>query len=118
MVLLARGVHIPHTDTAPCGTKGCVVQKSSANKYAQSLAYMLSFSYLCPATTIDAMMISVEVDANESIDRALKRFRKKYEKAGIMRKVRGRVAYVKPSIRRRERKLRSLYRHQLVNEAK
>ena len=63
-------------------------------------------------------MISIKVDTNESVDRALKRFRRKYEKAGIMRKVRGRLSYVKPSIKRRERRLRKLYRHQMINEAK
>ncbi|MFQ6608985.1 MAG: 30S ribosomal protein S21 [Fidelibacterota bacterium] len=46
-------------------------------------------------------MISVEVQKGESLERALRRFKKKYEKAGILREVRNKSFYLKPSAARR-----------------
>ena len=42
-------------------------------------------------------MVSVKVGENEPFERALKRFKKKYEKAGILKDVRSRSYYLKPS---------------------
>ena len=42
-------------------------------------------------------MVSVIVKDNESFEKALRRFKKKWEKAGILRDVRSRTHYVKPS---------------------
>lgn len=58
-------------------------------------------------------MIVVEVKENESIDKALKRFKKKFEKAGILRELRARTAYEKPSVRRRNEIIRAAYRERL-----
>lgn len=46
-------------------------------------------------------MIGVTVQDNESIDRALRRFKKKYERAGVLKEFRRRTSYTKPSILKR-----------------
>jgi len=46
-------------------------------------------------------VIGVIVQDNESIDRALRRFKKKYERAGILKEYRRRTAYTKPSVLKR-----------------
>ena len=47
-------------------------------------------------------MVSVNVKDGEPFEKALRRFKKKWEKAGILREVRSRSYYLKPS---EERKL-------------
>lgn len=42
-------------------------------------------------------MVSVRVHEDEPFERALKRFKKKWEKAGILRDIRSRSYYLKPS---------------------
>lgn len=54
-------------------------------------------------------MIIVNIKDNESIDRALKRFKKKFEKTGVLRELRGRQAFTKPSVIRREEVLKAAY---------
>jgi SSU ribosomal protein S21P len=46
-------------------------------------------------------LIKVLVQDNESVDKALKRFKKKYEKAGILKEFRRRQFFVKPSVERK-----------------
>ncbi len=57
-------------------------------------------------------MIIVDVRDNESIERALKKYKIKYNRAGIMRELRDRQQYTKPSVRRRNEKLKAIYRQQ------
>jgi small subunit ribosomal protein S21 len=54
-------------------------------------------------------MIIVPIKEGENIERALKKFKRKFEKTGIMRELRSRQAYTKPSIRRREEVKRAIY---------
>jgi len=54
-------------------------------------------------------MIIVNVKENESIDRALKRFKKKFEKTGVLRELRSRTFFEKPSIQRRQEVLKARY---------
>jgi small subunit ribosomal protein S21 len=57
-------------------------------------------------------MIIVNIKENESIDKALKRFKKKFEKTGVLKELRARTAYEKPSVRRRNEVIRAIYREQ------
>lgn len=61
-------------------------------------------------------MIVINVKENESIDRALKRFKKKFEKTGVLRELRGRQHFVKPSVERREEVLRAAYRQKMQDK--
>ncbi|MEQ8358521.1 MAG: 30S ribosomal protein S21 [Cytophagales bacterium] len=58
-------------------------------------------------------MITVNVKENESIDKALKRFKKKFEKAGVIRELRSRTFYEKPSVSRRDEVIKAKYIQQI-----
>ena len=58
-------------------------------------------------------MIIVNVKENESIDRALKRFKKKFEKTGVLRELRGRQHFTKPSVKRRDEVIKAAYRQKM-----
>jgi small subunit ribosomal protein S21 len=58
-------------------------------------------------------MIVINIKDNESIDKALKRFKKKFEKTGVLKELRSRTSYQKPSVRRRSEVLRAVYREQI-----
>ncbi|MBL7852322.1 MAG: 30S ribosomal protein S21 [Cyclobacteriaceae bacterium] len=55
-------------------------------------------------------MLIINIKENESIDKALKRFKKKFEKTGILRELRARTSFEKPSVKRRSQVLRAVYR--------
>jgi small subunit ribosomal protein S21 len=61
-------------------------------------------------------MIIVPVKEGENIDRALKKFKRKFEKTGVIRELRARQAYVKPSVRRREEIKKAAYVQQMQQE--
>ena len=46
-------------------------------------------------------MVSVKVRNDEPFERALRRFKKKWEKAGILKDVKSRAFYLKPSEQRK-----------------
>lgn len=48
-------------------------------------------------------MAEVRLGENESIDSALRRFKKKIQKAGILSEVKRRERYEKPSLRRKRK---------------
>ncbi|MEJ0031281.1 MAG: 30S ribosomal protein S21 [Bacteroidota bacterium] len=58
-------------------------------------------------------MLVINIKENESIDKALKRFKKKFEKTGVLRELRSRTSFEKPSVRRRGQVLRAVYRQKL-----
>lgn len=58
-------------------------------------------------------MIIEPVKDGENIDRALKRFKRKFEKTGAIKELRARQAYEKPSVKKRQEKLRAIYIQQL-----
>jgi small subunit ribosomal protein S21 len=58
-------------------------------------------------------MIIVPVKEGENIERALKKFKRKFEKTGIIKELRGRQEFTKPSIRRREQVKKAIYIQQL-----
>jgi small subunit ribosomal protein S21 len=49
------------------------------------------------------MMAEVEVNAGESIESALKRFKKKIQKAGILSEIKRRERYEPPSLKRKRK---------------
>ena len=58
-------------------------------------------------------MLIINVKENESIDRALKRFKKKFERTGVLKQLRARTFYEKPSIKNRTTKLKAQYRQKM-----
>jgi len=61
-------------------------------------------------------MITVNVKENESIDKALKRFKKKFEKTGVLKELRSRTYFEKPSVSNRTEKLKAAYRQKKYAE--
>ncbi len=62
-------------------------------------------------------MVGVTVQDNESIDRALRRFKKKYERSGILKEFKRRTFYVKPSVVNRMARQKAIRRqHRLSKE--
>jgi small subunit ribosomal protein S21 len=61
-------------------------------------------------------MIVVNVKENESIDKALKRFKKKFERTGVLREIRDRSYYEKPSISRRNEKIKAAYKQKMQEQ--
>lgn len=54
-------------------------------------------------------MIIVPIKEGENIERALKKFKRKFEKTGVVKELRTRQAFQKPSQRRREEIKRAAY---------
>ncbi|MHC1705403.1 MAG: 30S ribosomal protein S21 [Tenuifilaceae bacterium] len=54
-------------------------------------------------------MIVVPIKEGENIERALKKFKRKFEKTGIMKELRSRQAFTKPSIKQRESVKKAIY---------
>jgi small subunit ribosomal protein S21 len=55
-------------------------------------------------------MLIVEVDNRETIDRAIKRYRRKHKKTRLVKELRRRKEFQKPSVRRRAELLKAKYK--------
>lgn len=58
-------------------------------------------------------MIIINVKENESIDKALKRFKKKFERTGVLKEIRNRSYYEKPSVTNRTVRIKAAYRQKM-----
>ena len=54
-------------------------------------------------------MLIIPIKEGESIDRALKRFKRKFDKTGAMRQLRARKQFVKPSVKHRQKIQKAQY---------
>ncbi|MGB0377149.1 MAG: 30S ribosomal protein S21 [Flavobacteriaceae bacterium] len=54
-------------------------------------------------------MLIIPVKEGENIDRALKRFKRKFDKTGHMRQLRARKQFIKPSVRHRTKIQKAQY---------
>ena len=54
-------------------------------------------------------MLIIPVKEGESIDRALKRFKRKFDRTGKLKSLRERKAYIKPSVRQRDKLIKAAY---------
>ena len=61
-------------------------------------------------------MLIIPVKEGENIDRALKRFKRKFDRTGTMRQLRKRQQFTKPSVEKRQQKLRAIYIQKLQQE--
>lgn len=55
-------------------------------------------------------MVGITIGENESIDKALRRFKKKYERSGVLKEYKKRTFFVKPSIKKRMERLKAIRR--------
>ncbi len=61
-------------------------------------------------------MIIIPVKEGENIERSLKKFKRKFERTGVIKELRSRQAYTKPSIQKRQQKLRAIYIQKIQQE--
>ena len=55
-------------------------------------------------------MIIIDVKDSEPIDKALRRYKRKSQQIGVIKELRNRKHFVKPSVERRTEKLKAAYR--------
>ena len=58
-------------------------------------------------------MIIVQVKEGDNIEKALKKFKRKFEKTGIVKELRSRQAFEKPSVTNRKKMMKAVYVQQL-----
>ena len=58
-------------------------------------------------------MIVVPLKEGENIEQALKKFKRKFEKTGVVKELRNRQAFEKPSVAKRKQTMRAVYVQQL-----
>lgn len=58
-------------------------------------------------------MIIVPVKEGENIDKALKKFKRKFEKTGVVKELRNRQSFTKPSVVRREELIKAIYKQKM-----
>lgn len=61
-------------------------------------------------------MVGISVGDNESIDKALRRFKKKYERSGILKEYKKRTFFVKPSVKKRMEKIKATRRFKRTDD--
>ncbi|HBA31731.1 MAG TPA: 30S ribosomal protein S21 [Parabacteroides goldsteinii] len=54
-------------------------------------------------------MIVVPLKEGENIEKALKKFKRKFERTGIVKELRGRQAFEKPSVTNRKKMIKAVY---------
>ncbi len=60
-------------------------------------------------------MLIIDSKDCENIDKALKKYKKKFEKSKVLLQLRERQAFIKPSIRRRTQVLKAVYKQNIAS---
>jgi small subunit ribosomal protein S21 len=61
-------------------------------------------------------MLQIPVKEGESIERALKKYKKKFEKTGVLKQLRERKQYIKKSVIRRQQIIKAEYVERMHSE--
>jgi small subunit ribosomal protein S21 len=59
-------------------------------------------------------MLIIPVKEGENIERALKKYKKKFDKTNVMKQLRARKEFIKPSVINRQDKIRATYRERML----
>ena len=59
-------------------------------------------------------MLIIDSKDCENIDKALKKYKKKFEKSKVLLQLRERQSFTKPSVRRRNQILKAVYKQQVA----
>lgn len=63
-------------------------------------------------------MLIIKQEKGENIERMLKRFKKKFEKTKVLKELRNRQAYTKPSVKNRDMRKKAIYvQHMGLNQS-
>jgi small subunit ribosomal protein S21 len=60
-------------------------------------------------------MLIIPVKEGENIERALKKYKKKYDKTNVMKELRSRKEFEKPSVTNRQGKIKAAYRQRMLS---
>jgi small subunit ribosomal protein S21 len=58
-------------------------------------------------------MLIIPVKEGESIERALKKYKKKYDKTNVVKELRNRKEFIKPSVLNRQAKIKAVYKQKM-----
>lgn len=73
--------------------------------------------YICPEFFKQhIVMLIIDVQSGESIDKALKRYKRKSIQTRVIREVRDRREFTKPSVKRRKETLKAIYRENKLRD--
>lgn len=61
-------------------------------------------------------MLIIPIKEGENIDRALKKYKKKFERTGVMRQLRSRQHFVKKSVLRRQEVMKAAHRSAMLQK--
>lgn len=61
-------------------------------------------------------MLIIPVKEGENIERAIKKYKKKFDRVGIVRELRNRKEFTKPSITRRQEVIRASYKQKMQSK--
>lgn len=61
-------------------------------------------------------MLVVPVKEGENIERALKRYKKKFDRTKVMREIRSRKEFIKPSVRLRQQRIKASYKQRMQSK--
>lgn len=61
-------------------------------------------------------MLIIPVKEGENIERALKKFKKKFDRTGVIKELRARQAFIKPSVINRKQKIKAVYINKIRSE--
>ena len=61
-------------------------------------------------------MIIVPLKEGENIERALKKFKRKCERTGVVKELRKRQAFIKPSVEKRKKRQHAVYVQQMQED--
>jgi small subunit ribosomal protein S21 len=61
-------------------------------------------------------MLIIPIKEGENIERALKKYKKKYEKTNVMKQLRSRKEFEKPSVVRRQEVIRAAYKQRMQSQ--
>ncbi|HLA68068.1 MAG TPA: 30S ribosomal protein S21 [Bacteroidota bacterium] len=56
-------------------------------------------------------MVGIIIGDNEPIDKAIRRFKKKYERSGVLKEFKKRTFFTKPSVKKRMKKMKAIRRN-------
>ncbi|PQL93844.1 30S ribosomal protein S21 [Apibacter adventoris] len=61
-------------------------------------------------------MLIIPVKDGESIDKALKKYKRKYDKTGVVKELRKRQQFTKPSVIKRQSVIKAAYKQKLQSQ--
>lgn len=74
--------------------------------------------YLCnpiKKNLINQDMLIIPVKEGENIERALKKYKKKFDKTNVMKELRARKEFIKPSVINRQENIKAAYREKMIS---